>query len=74
MLYLNGCSINSFEDGVPLHVSYWTMVNVRRLAPLFTQQNRKRIGIVLIISCSYWNKRNEEREEMREKKWKEKQK
>jgi len=68
VLYLNGHSINSFEDGVPLHVLYWPMVNVRTLAVLFTQQNRKRIGIVSIISCSYWHKRSEEREEMREKK------
>jgi hypothetical protein len=44
------------------------MVNVQTLAPLFTQQNgKKRIGIVLIISCSYWNKRSEERERVKGK-------
>jgi hypothetical protein len=42
---------------------------------LFSSPNRieKKAGIVLIISCSYWNKRSKEREQVREKKYKEKQ-
>jgi hypothetical protein len=44
------------------------MVNVQTLALFFTQQNRKRIGIVLEISSSYWNKRRKEREQVKGKK------